>query len=401
MSIRVKSVETEDEFIRATELFIRVHRVESPLTIEWLRYGSQQYPNFRRDHTFILFYENELVSALRLTTDIAIIGEARLKMGGLGWVSTDERFRGRGLSTRLIKETQHYMAVNNYHVSMLFGIPNFYERLGYVTSLVDYLVEVDTVEAMTFTSTLSMRPARPTDIPAIHRIHSANNLDLSCSILRTMGHLKNRWERWRDWYCLTNGNGKVEAYFIAYNEGSRLAVDDVGVSEPHFCAAVLHAAAKLASDEGADSILFFVPPVHPLARYLLQFRSRHEMRIERNAGGMMAFVNPLETFENMIPEWETLLSKSLIKENKTEFTFCVRDECYRFRLNRGVIDVAALPGKNKISLTMGDMLHLLVGYRYPEDILEFNHCAISPEARQAVLTLFPRRTPYVWRFDRF
>lgn len=396
-----KPVETDEELRLACDLLARVYRVHTPSAREWLYHESGRYPNFRREHTRIILLGNEVASALRISTDTILLGEARLKMGGIGWVATSESHRGKGLCRRLMQDAFEYMKANNYHVSMLFGIPNFYERFDYVTTLADYVISVDTVEAMTFQSPLRIRAAKPGDIPVLQRIHSTNNADIPCSLLRTAAHFKNRWERWGRWYVLTDDDGKVEAYFIAHEDGSCLHVDDVGVTEPGLCAAVISAAAKLASDESAGSVRFYVPPPHPLARYLLQFRSTHEMRVERNAGGMMTFVDVLESFENLIPEWESLLAKSTARELRTEFTFCVNGAAYRVRANRGAVDVAAVPGKNKVTVSIGDLMHLVTGYRYVEDILADRRCLVAPEARCLMSVLFPKRTPYVWRFDRF
>ncbi|HOJ34143.1 MAG TPA: GNAT family N-acetyltransferase [Candidatus Hydrogenedentes bacterium] len=401
MGFLIKGVETDEELRLATDLIARVHKVQEPTALDWLYQGSQRYPNFRREHTRILTVNGEIASALRLTTDAILMGESRLKMGGLGWVSTLEKYRGKGFCSALVRDTMDYMRSNNYHVSMLFGIPEFYERFGYCTCLVDYLVEMDTAEALTFDSPFSLRLACAHDIPAISKIHNATNAAIPCSILRTTAHFKNRWDRWRDWYCLADCHGKVEGYFIAHKHGTVLEVDDVGIAEPIFCAAVVGAVARIASEQGAAAIQFYVPPQHVLARYLLQFRSRHEMRIERNAGGMLTFVNVLETFENLIPEWESLLTNSVFRDAKCEFTFCVRDEVYRIRVNHGAIDVSAFPGKNKITISSHDLMHLITGYRYAEDILTFAGANVAPEIHNIIMTLFPKRAPYVWRFDRF
>ena len=44
------------------------------------------YPGFHREHTRLALRQGQIAGALRITTDTIRIGEARLKMGGLGWI---------------------------------------------------------------------------------------------------------------------------------------------------------------------------------------------------------------------------------------------------------------------------------------------------------------------------
>jgi predicted acetyltransferase len=131
------------------------------------------------------------------------------------------------------------------------------------------------------------------------------------------------------------------------------------------------------------------------------FPSTHETRIERDSGGMMRFINPSEALESMIPEWESLLGNSTARDARTEITLLVNGTAYRIRSNRGAIDVAAASGSGKISLKRGDLMHLVTGYRHGQDFLEESRCLLSSEARALFTVVFPKRTPFVWRFDRF
>jgi hypothetical protein len=138
-----------------------------------------------------------------------------------------------------------------------------------------------------------------------------------------------------------------------------------------------------------------------MGRFLTQFRSTHEMRVERDGGCMMRLVNTAETLESMIPEWESVLAASAAREWRTEFTLLVDGTPYRVRTNRGAVDVAATTGSNKVSMKAGDLAHLITGYRDPADVLAERHYLMSGEARTLFALLFPKRCPYVWRFDRF
>ena len=94
-----------------------IHRVERPaLSVTWIS---------------LLTEDEEMVSQLGLREYQMRFGSAQLKMGGIDGVGTPEEHRNKGYSRRVMEHTIEYMNENEYDVSMLFGIPNFYYKFGY------------------------------------------------------------------------------------------------------------------------------------------------------------------------------------------------------------------------------------------------------------------------------
>jgi len=416
----IKPAETDEEMRLANDLMAKSHCADYFEGVEWLETCGVGYPNFLREHTRIALRNGDLAGALRITTETVRVGEARLRMGGLGWVTTVPRHRHRGVAYALIDNTLGYMQRHGYHVSMLFGIPNFYHRFGFVTALAEYAIVVAASEAAVASrAPFKVRPAKPGDIRAIQKIHNANDTGVACSLLRTAAHITNKWDRWSEGLkVLTTEQGKVVAYVNAHRGQDELTVIDLGVAETAFqprgasaaqvftastkvCSGLLATCAELAAGEAVGRIRFQIPPPHPFARFLLKYTSTHEMRIVRDSGGMMAFVDLGEALESMIPEWESLLARSAVRKYRTEFTLFVDNKSYRVRANCGAIDIAPASGKNKVGLSTAQLMHMITGYRHVEDILTARRRIITPEARALLAVLFPKRHPYVWHFDRF
>ena len=57
---------------------------------------------------------------------------AWLKMGGIGDVVIQRQHRGKDYATQLLREAIMYTEGEDHLLSVLFGIPNFYHRFGYV-----------------------------------------------------------------------------------------------------------------------------------------------------------------------------------------------------------------------------------------------------------------------------
>ena len=343
----------------------------------------------------------ELVGALRITTDTLRIGEARLKMGGIGWLTTTERFRRKGIASLLMADALAYMQEHSYHVSMLFGIPNFYEKFGYATSLLEHSILVDTAESRSFQNPFKVRAARPTDIPVLQRIHNACDAETACSMLRSSAHLKNRWTRFADWRLLIDDQGKAVAYFYPRIEFGCLSVIEIGHNAPGIFGALLGAAGEIALEHSLPQIRFFVPPSHPFTRFMLRFRSIHETRVENNAGGMMAFVDVMEALESMIPEWESQLERSMLRDARTEITLVTDRKNITIRVNRGAIDIAQRPTRHRITLSPGELMHLVTGYLHLDDLLETKPVLLPAETLALLAAIFPKRSPFVWPYDRF
>jgi predicted acetyltransferase len=367
----------------------------------WLESAAANYPGFRPEHTRVAVLGGQIAAALRMNSETMQIGEARLKMGGFGWVSTTPAMRRRGIASKLIRHTLDYMREQRYHASMLFGIPNFYAQFGFTTSLVSYAVSLDTVEALGCANPFPVYRAKPGDIPAILKLHQRGERDVSCTLIRNAGHVKNKWGRYSEWYVLRDDRGKVVGYFLVGRTNNTLNVLEAGIEEFGLAPAIVAAAADLADRESRARLQFSIPPSHYVSRFLQEFRATYEAVRERNAGGMLRILDVPETLESMIPEWECRLATSPAADARTELTIIIDHAAYRIRANRGAIDVAQASGRNKLTVTPDEMVHLLTGYRGVDDLLDVARTIITPDARALAQAIFPPRHPFVWRFDQF
>jgi GNAT superfamily N-acetyltransferase len=128
---------------------------------------SIRYPGFCPEHIRTARIGGEIVSALRITTDTLLLGEARLRLGGVGWIATAPHHRHRGLARSLLLDAFDYLERQNYHVCMVFGIPGFYGQFGFTACLPDYTVLVDTNEALGFERALELREAKSGVVPVL------------------------------------------------------------------------------------------------------------------------------------------------------------------------------------------------------------------------------------------
>jgi predicted acetyltransferase len=402
-SIEVRPVTSKDELRQATELMAKTHGQNYFSSMEWLERHGNLYPGFFMEHTRTGYYQGELAGALRLTTETLRIGEARLKMGGIGWVTTDPKFRKLGVATALMDEVVQYMLQHQYHVSMLFGIPRFYHRFEYATSLSDYSIHIDVAEipAPEEYERYRLRKVKPGDIQTIQRIHQEGDRFASCSILRSQAHITNKWEQFQHAQVMIDQHGAAIGYFLGSLKNTTYHIREAGALNAAAIPFVLAGCAATAKSMLLRSIVLDLPPYHSISTYLKQFNAVFEMKREHDRGGMLRFIDLEEAMESMIPEWEIRVSDTLLRELKIEVTFMVDGVPYRLRSIRGAIDINRITGNNKFSVTGQELLYLVTGYIPFNEIYDEARRLISPSARLLLEGLFPERNPYVYNFDRF
>lgn len=95
-----------------------------------------QRPGLGLEHTFVMLYEDTIVSSLFLTLSNFFFEGNLVPVGIIDTVMTHPAHRGKGLATRLMKEAEAMMRVRNCWFGYLYTIPetkqfHLYKRLGY------------------------------------------------------------------------------------------------------------------------------------------------------------------------------------------------------------------------------------------------------------------------------
>jgi predicted acetyltransferase len=411
-TIQTRAVAHAGELQAANELMGKVFAHSFDDTVQWMRHVGSAYPGFRIEHTRVAYVDGDLAGTLRITSDTIRIGEARLHMGGFGWIATAAHHRNKGVASALIDDGIRYMRERSYHVSMLFGIPNFYHRFGFTTTLAEYATRLDVRDLPRYQGpSFRVRAIKPGDVRLLQKMHEQSDAGTACSIIRCGAHFNYHWKQWENARVVMTPEGRVVGYFLIDRRsgyanprralGNTLEVEEAGVLQRANCPMVVEAAARHARENLLSEVLFCAPPGDPLIEYLHQFRSRHTMELTRGEGGMLSVVNLPETLESMVPEWESQLARHGGREFDTELTLQIDSVPYLVRCHHGAVSIHRQSGKNKLALSGEEFVHLLTGYRHLPEIASTRRRIITAEGMRLAACLFPKRHPYVWRVDRF
>ncbi|NLH98506.1 MAG: GNAT family N-acetyltransferase, partial [Chthonomonadales bacterium] len=100
------------------------------------------------------------------------IGAAVVRMDGIGGVGTDESERHKGYASRVLDAAMRRMLAGDAALTMLYGIPDFYRRFGYVPAGPEHFVRLSSADCA-LPSGWTSRPLRTADLPTVHSIYEA------------------------------------------------------------------------------------------------------------------------------------------------------------------------------------------------------------------------------------
>ncbi len=152
---------------------------------------SHIYKPTRKDmsNNIIIRDDGRIVSCVGIFPMTLLCGDARLSVGGIGGVSTDAKYRGRGLMSKLLDRAILAMRRRNYDISILWGDRLRYNRFGWENGGRQYAFSIDRRH---------VSPAKVTeggirrfsnsgaDLREIARLHEQRKLKVD----RTRGQLK-------------------------------------------------------------------------------------------------------------------------------------------------------------------------------------------------------------------
>jgi predicted acetyltransferase len=403
LELTIKGVESEEELRRAQVLMTGLNHPPYIPSTDWLLKYSEQYPRFQREHTRIVVVNDEVVAALRISTDIARIGEARLKVGGLGWIAKGMNTYADEALAALIAESLAYLKEHRYHLSIVFSHSPAMMDYGFIHSLNDNTLHIPTSEIRHPTIPKEcVRAIKPGDIPFILHLHSLKYAKNTCSILREYSHMSIKWSVFKHSTVFTNPDGKIQGYVLAFVERNQIHVYEAVAHPDALYNSILAHCKSLATEHLTSDVIFHLPYEHAMTRYLNNCLLPTET--VHNAGtshGLMRIVDLEETLESMVPEWEHRIHHSLLREMHCEVTLVIDGQPCRIRIHYGVLDIAQQMGKNKLTLSLQTFTKLLTGYEHLGEIWNQDRRLINREGKALLEVLFPKRNPYITPFDRY
>src|SRR6056297_601320 len=227
------------------------------------------------------------------------VGRSALRLAGIGAVATMKVYRGKGLMAETAADCVGGLDAAGYDVSLLFGIPNFYHRYGFVVSASDRSIVLETREtAASDEPVVYERFEGP--VSELADLSNAENEGVTGTYVRPTYRLNRRHEKFAIF--------RFDAgYIVCGREGNTLQVADCA-GDP---AAVVEIARQRALAGICTEIDFcFIPPRSRTGEYLQTLTHRVVCERHANGGAMLKVVNLERTLEKVAPELTARLADS-------------------------------------------------------------------------------------------
>jgi predicted acetyltransferase len=371
--------------------------------------GEIRVTDSARSHKFELFLDGlggSPVSWLIINDLEVKVGKSFLKMGGLGGVGTLEEHRMKGYSRRVIEYSIDYMIKNGYDVSMLFGIPDYYIRWGYATTLSNCKITMPLRNAERTRPGLHARPMMKEDASAILDIYELTNRFRTGSLKRYRGE----WFKFRKgsgWGILADGtvfedsSGRIVAYCASDRWPRVMRITEVGANDISLYEHVLRYAYEMAVQKKATELEIYVPFDHPFAELCKSLGCTISIDYPYASDGMGRIINLNSTFRRLIPELEERLEKSCVRNLSSKISIKTDLGLITLEISGSNLSLSEAESENLVELPQWVLMQLILGYRSPANVLVDSAVKYRGKIRESLEILFPAGHPYIWLSDWF
>ena len=366
-----------------------------------IRFEQVEGPRVRqcKQYKLSLDVAGETVGRAEVNDLTMRLSGAWVRMGGIANVVVRSQHRGKGYASRLMREAVSYMERERYAVSILFGIPDFYHRFGYVPVTPEYKVSVAVRDVERLTATTAVRPACPEDHAGLLDLYTRVNARRSGAVRRTRVFYEalddEVWWGHPSRMLVTGEAGHPTGYVLLEGDPASLSVLDVIVPAEHVATAGVSLITWLGQEALArrrERLRLPLPPDEPLVTLLRGIGCKVETTYPANYGGMGRIVD-LDALTTAIEPAIADRIQALPVEarpGRVEFD-CPGVGQAGLELRSGPVLQIRLPQQQ--------LLQLLMGYRGIDELW----CEHGDDGGDlaTICALLPSGYPHMWELDHF
>ena len=322
------------------------------------------------------------------------IGSAVTRLAGIGAVATLEPHRGKGLMAQTAGDCVAGRDETGYDLSLLFGIPNFYHRFGYV-------VASSSVRFAFLTRDLEPAPRAEQSEPfegevtELAALYNRENAGVTGTYVRPTYRLNRKPKDFKV-YRFDGG------YVVCARQDDTLQVVDCA-GDP---ATVLEIVRQRAVAEVCPDVEFvFLPPRSRTGEYVQTLTHRRIADRHRGGGPMMKIVNLTRTFEKIAPVLSKRLAASPMHGYSGTLALYGDGAGVVVGVSSGSVGEISPAGPGTTangSVTGGPALvRLIVGDGDPGRACRQSNIELDGDAAHLVPILFPDQEPSTILWDHF
>ncbi|MDA0711459.1 MAG: GNAT family N-acetyltransferase [bacterium] len=356
-----------------------------------------------------LFLNGVAVSGMAIVKKQMQIGSAVVRQGGVAGVWTDEAHRKKGYASRVMWEGVSWMEKQNYDMSILFGISDFYHRYGYAPAFAEQSMTVSSARLQTLGAPYGSRKLKTADLPALKRVYRQYNAGRSGMDARREIWTPT-WRMPRMGEGTTRRNGQVTVIsdpanrmkgFVVWDaQMGRLVVSEVCGVDRSALETIGSVIGRRAKREGADDVRFCLPQDDPFLDFCRSFGYSSSANYPYNSGSMGRIVCLASLMKKMEDVFSDRIRMSPVSWSGD---LVIKTDIGTVGLQVGVngVCVTPEPGRPQIQISQMALTQLVMGYRAVADLAHDSEVSIPRRLWPILDALFPKGNPYMWWTDRF
>ena len=327
------------------------------------------------------------------------IGSAAVRVAAIGAVATLEHHRKRGLMAKTAANCVDRLSEAGYDLSLLFGIPGFYHKFGYVRSFPNSMFYLDVRDNPGAEKAPELTEGGE-DIAAFSEQYNRENEGVTGTWVRpTYG--TNRKPGTYKLYRFSAGY-----IYVQRSEDELQVVDCAGPPDQ-----VVAAGRELARGELCPTLVFpFLPPRSAVGEYIRTLRHRYDLRHEAGGGPMFKTVNLAATTRKMLPVWTERLRAAGWGDYSGTLGLISDAEAVVLTITEGI--AAACQAEEPESVRKSgewsgvvdagaSLVRFYVGDEPVHRVVRQSGATLSGHAAHLAPVLFPHEEPSTVLWDRF
>ncbi len=357
-------------------------------------------PWFQLVNTRACFVDGKAVSVVQIFDRPMRIGNCVVRMGGIGSVGTDPRYRNQGYSLNVLMDSVKYLKESGYDLSMLgTGVQSHYERAGWVVhptyswtfTIPDCIQELP--DGITFEQYTIDR-----DLEDLMKMYDLFNQNRTGTFLRPGDYWRQN-PKWRTepifWIART------ENRCVAYLRASQWSILEVGFLPGSMDAMVgliswFIRRAKAAEEDKAVAML-------PSELIDIVRESGCTLSRRESTSWMVRIIGLHSLLEKIAPLLEARIQNSRFEGLTRRIGLEYEAGSASLDLQQGkvcICDAGTEPMGN-LRLSQMQLMRLLVGSLTAHQIVASNNLDLSQELVENLEVIFPPDELFMWRTDTF
>ena len=330
------------------------------------------------------------------------VGGALLRLGAIAGVGTDDHYRFRGLSRRVIVNALRWMRQQGFDVTMLFGIPSFYPKFGFTPVLpnVSASIAVRDAEDVVPTGYRIVNYEKELHDANLLAMYHANNARRTGTILRDPAAWSPRhgsgWNTKSLWKLVLDRRGRPAGYFAHDSAYPAVTLLEVGFATPAIFPDVLRFVAEMALAQRVEKIAIALPEDHEFIAFCKPLGISVEQRYRRDGGAMVRMIYAASTLRKLAP----VIGPRL--KGKGRLTLITNSETVSLSWSGKQLAVADGPGDGaNVSLPQWALAQMIYGYRKPSALAGEGVIKAPARALAILERIFPLQAQYFYSVDEF